>query len=205
MTFKNFTSVTFSSLKTDKQIFTFFLTCFEWPLVAEPFRLNNVLQFFRKLRTKRLINSPSFRPDDVIILQGYPKQVQGTSLLNVRLAVKMPGDNNNTVISREGLHRLLVKVAPGIHRRLGHEVAYPTINCSCCWPRVEWAWVFHVSQLRVDSAWCCSWNCESYCHHYDHLVLSEGKTVSTVAVKEVCCTRNARKRNKGAQRGGKWM
>lgn len=124
MTFKNFTSVTFSSSKTDKQIFTFFLTCFEWPLVAEPFRLNNVLQFFRKLRTKRLINSPSFRPDDVIILQGYPKQVQGTSLLNVRLAVKMPGDNNNTVILREGLHRLLVKVAPGIHRRLGHEVAY---------------------------------------------------------------------------------
>lgn len=38
--------------------------------------------------------------------------------------MKMPGDNNNTVISREGLHRLLVKVAPGIHRRLGHEVAY---------------------------------------------------------------------------------
>ena len=29
--------------------------------------------------------------------------------------------------------------------------------------------------------------------------------MSTVAVKEVCCTRHARKRNKGAQRGGKWM
>lgn len=93
-------------------------------LLTSHCKLNSCLAKGKKLRTKRLINSPSFRPDDVIILQGYPKQVQGTSLLNVRLAVKMPGDNNNTVISREGLHRLLVKVAPGIHRRLGHEVAY---------------------------------------------------------------------------------
>lgn len=36
----------------------------------------------------------------------------------------MPGDNSNTVISREALSHLLVKVASGFHKRLGHGVVY---------------------------------------------------------------------------------
>lgn len=38
--------------------------------------------------------------------------------------MKMPGDSTNTVIPRETLSPLLVKVAPEIPQRLGHGVAY---------------------------------------------------------------------------------
>ncbi|KAJ7374476.1 hypothetical protein OS493_007583 [Desmophyllum pertusum] len=46
------------------------------------------------------------------------------SLLNVRLAVKTPDDSSNTVIPRDILSQLIMKVAPEVHRRLGHGIAY---------------------------------------------------------------------------------
>ncbi|KAJ7374463.1 hypothetical protein OS493_007569 [Desmophyllum pertusum] len=67
---------------------------------------------------------PSFQPDDVIILQGYPKAWQGMSLLNVTLAVKTPDGSSNSVIPREILSQLIMKVAPEVHRRLGHGIVY---------------------------------------------------------------------------------
>ena len=42
----------------------------------------------------------------------------------MRLVVKIPGDTNNNTIPREILRQLLGKVAPEIHRQLGHSVAY---------------------------------------------------------------------------------
>lgn len=65
-----------------------------------------------------------FQPDDVIILQGYPKAWQSTKLLNVRLAVKIPKDSKNDVITGETLTQLLVNVAPVIQTQMGHIVAY---------------------------------------------------------------------------------
>lgn len=65
-----------------------------------------------------------FQPDDVIILQGYPKAWQGKDLLNVKLAVKIPQDVNNSMFSRATLSQLLENVAPEIHRQTGHSVAY---------------------------------------------------------------------------------
>lgn len=46
------------------------------------------------------------------------------SLLNVRLAVKTPDESGNDVIPHEILSSLMVKVAPEIHRRIGHGVAF---------------------------------------------------------------------------------
>ena len=65
-----------------------------------------------------------FQPDDIIILQGYPKAWQGTDFLNVKLAVKIPQDVNNSMFSRATLSQLLKSVAPEIHRQTGHSVAY---------------------------------------------------------------------------------
>lgn len=66
----------------------------------------------------------AFRTDDVIILQGYPKIWQDTELLNVKLAIKMPKDSANGVISRDTLSHLLVNVAPAIQGQIGHSIAY---------------------------------------------------------------------------------
>ena len=66
----------------------------------------------------------SFQPDDIIILQGYPKASQSTGLLNVRLVVKMPQGANNSIIPRGIVSQLLTKVAPEIHRRMGHSIAF---------------------------------------------------------------------------------
>lgn len=66
----------------------------------------------------------AFRTDDVIILQGYPKIWQDTELLNVKLAIKMPEDSANGVISRDTLSHLLVNVAPAIQGQIGHSIAY---------------------------------------------------------------------------------
>ena len=46
--------------------------------------------------------------------------LQGTHLLNVRLAVK----SDNKVIPREILNRILFEVAPEIQQRMGHSVVY---------------------------------------------------------------------------------
>ncbi|KAL9954258.1 hypothetical protein ACROYT_G041773 [Oculina patagonica] len=46
------------------------------------------------------------------------------SLLNVRFAVKTPEESDNNVIPHAVLSKLMVKVAPEIHQRLGHGVAY---------------------------------------------------------------------------------
>ncbi|KAL9954247.1 hypothetical protein ACROYT_G041758 [Oculina patagonica] len=64
--------------------------------------------------------SPSFLPDDVIILQGYPVALEGTPLLNLRLAIK----SDNKVIPHGVLNHLLFEVAPEIKRLLGHGVVY---------------------------------------------------------------------------------
>lgn len=69
---------------------------------------------------KRQKKFPSFKPDEVLILQGYPIALQGTPLINVRLAVK----SKNKVIPKEILHHLVFEVAPEIHRRLGHGIDY---------------------------------------------------------------------------------
>ena len=45
------------------------------------------------------------------------------NLLNVRFAIKT-GGNNNAVIPHEMLSDLMVKVAPEIHRRMGHSIAF---------------------------------------------------------------------------------
>ena len=70
-----------------------------------------------KTRQKRF---PRFKPDEVLILQGYPIALQGTPLMNVRLAVK----SNNKVIPKKSLQHLVLEVAPEIHRRTGHGIAY---------------------------------------------------------------------------------
>ncbi|KAL9954251.1 hypothetical protein ACROYT_G041766 [Oculina patagonica] len=87
-------------------------------------RLNPCLDEEKNTKTKSQKKSPNFQPDDVIILQGYPKAWQGMSLLNVRFAVKTPEESGNNVIPHEILNKLMVKVAPEIHQRLGHGVAY---------------------------------------------------------------------------------
>ncbi|KAL9954255.1 hypothetical protein ACROYT_G041770 [Oculina patagonica] len=87
-------------------------------------RLNPCLDEEKNTKTKSQKKSPNFQPDDVIILQGYPKAWQGMSLLNVRFAVKTPEESGNNVIPHEILNELMVKVAPEIHQRLGHGVAY---------------------------------------------------------------------------------
>lgn len=69
---------------------------------------------------KRQKRTPGFQPDEVLILQGYPRALQGTPLLNVRLAVR----SNNEVIPKEILRPLVLEVAPELHRRLGHDIAY---------------------------------------------------------------------------------
>ena len=69
---------------------------------------------------KRQKRSPSFQPDEVLILQGYPIELQGTPLMNVRLAMW----SNNKVIPKEILHHLMLEVAPEIYRRIGHGIAY---------------------------------------------------------------------------------
>ena len=79
------------------------------------------LSFVSDKETKKLQKrSPGFKPDEILILQGYPIALQGTPLINVRLAVK----NKNKVIPKEILHHLVFEVAPEIHRRLGHGIAY---------------------------------------------------------------------------------
>lgn len=65
-----------------------------------------------------------FRTDDIIILQGYPKIWRGTDLLNVKLAIKMPKDSANGVISRDTLSHLLVNVATALQGQIGHNIAY---------------------------------------------------------------------------------
>ena len=80
--------------------------------------------FTRDIYTKSQKKALQFQPDDIIILPGFPKAWQGMELLNVRLVVKIPGDTNNNTIPREILRQLLGKVAPEIHRQLGHSVAY---------------------------------------------------------------------------------
>ncbi|KAL9954260.1 hypothetical protein ACROYT_G041775 [Oculina patagonica] len=87
-------------------------------------RLNPCLDEEKNTKTKSQKKSPSFQRDDIIILQGYPKAWQGMSLLNVRFAVTTPEESGNNVIPHEILSNLMVKVAPEIHRRLGHGVAY---------------------------------------------------------------------------------
>ena len=69
---------------------------------------------------KRQKTFPGFKLDEIIIIQGYPIALQGTPLINVRLAVK----SMNKVIPKEILHHLVLEVAPEIHRRLGHGIAY---------------------------------------------------------------------------------
>ncbi|KAJ7374474.1 Neurotrypsin [Desmophyllum pertusum] len=87
-------------------------------------RLNLCLYEIQNTKARNQKKPPSFQPDDVIILQGYPKAWQGMSLLNVTLAVKMPDDSSNTVIPHDILSQLIMKVAPEVHRRLGHGIAY---------------------------------------------------------------------------------
>ena len=64
--------------------------------------------------------SPGFKPDEVLILQGYPLALQGTPLINVRLAVK----SDNKVLSKKILQHLVLEMAPEIHRRIRHGIAY---------------------------------------------------------------------------------
>ena len=78
------------------------------------------LYFARKKETKSQKTSPSFQPDDIIIPQEYPIALQGTPLLNVRLAVK----SYNKVIPRGVLNHLLFEVAPEIQSQMGHDIAY---------------------------------------------------------------------------------
>ena len=78
------------------------------------------LYFARKKETKSQKMSPSFQHDDIIIPQGYPIALQGTPLLNVRLAVK----NYSNVIPHGVLNHLLFEVAPEIQSQMGHDVAY---------------------------------------------------------------------------------
>lgn len=66
----------------------------------------------------------AFRTDDIIILQGYPKIWQDTDLLNVKLAIKMPKDSANGVISRDTLSHLLVNVATALQGQIGHNITY---------------------------------------------------------------------------------
>ncbi|KAJ7374470.1 hypothetical protein OS493_007577 [Desmophyllum pertusum] len=91
-------------------------------------RVNTCLYEIQNTKAKKQKMPHTFQPDDVIILQGYPKALpkawQGMSLLNVRLAVKTPDDSSNTVIPHEILSQLITKVAPEVHRRLGHGIAY---------------------------------------------------------------------------------
>ena len=65
-----------------------------------------------------------FRTDDIIILQGYPKIWRDTDLLNVKLAIKMPKDSANGVISRDTLSHLLVNVATALQGQIGHNITY---------------------------------------------------------------------------------
>ena len=69
---------------------------------------------------KRLQRFPGFKPDEILILQGYPIALQGTPLINVRLAVK----SKTKVIPKEILHHLVLEAAPEIHRRMGHDVVF---------------------------------------------------------------------------------
>ena len=78
----------------------------------------------RNTKTKGQKKPPTFQSDDVIILQGYPKAWQGMNLLNVRFAIKKPGESGNAVIPHEMLSDLMVKVAPEIQRRMGHGIAF---------------------------------------------------------------------------------
>ena len=82
-----------------------------------PFFLSFVSDNETKKRQQRF---PGFKPDEILILQGYPIALQGTPLINVRLAVK----SKTKVIPKEILHHLVLEAAPEIHRRLGHDIAY---------------------------------------------------------------------------------
>lgn len=78
----------------------------------------------RNTETKSQKTFSSFQADDIIILPGYPKSWEGTSLLNVRLAVRTPDGSGNDVIPHEILSALMVDVAPEIRRRMGHGVVF---------------------------------------------------------------------------------
>ena len=80
--------------------------------------------FTRNTDVKSQSKALSFQPDDIVILEGYPKLWQGMELLNVRLVIKIPAEANNSLIPREILSQLLAKVAPEIARQTGHSVAY---------------------------------------------------------------------------------
>ena len=78
----------------------------------------------RNTKTKSQKKFSSFQADDIIILPGYPKSWEGMSLLNVRLAVRIPDGSGNDVIPHEILSTLMVDVAPEIRRRMGHGVVF---------------------------------------------------------------------------------
>jgi len=79
---------------------------------------------FRNTTRKSQTKSFSFQPDDIIILEGYPKSWEGMTLLNVRLAVKTPDGSGNDVIPHDFLSALIVNMAPEIHQRTGHGVVF---------------------------------------------------------------------------------
>ena len=84
-------------------------------------RLFIFASFFSDKETKtRQRRAPDFKPEEVLILQGYPIALQGTPLMNVRLAVR----SNNKVIPKKILQHLVLEVAPEVHRRIGHGIAY---------------------------------------------------------------------------------
>ena len=56
--------------------------------------------FTRNTDVKSQSKALSFQPDDIVILEGYPKLWQGMELLNVRLVIKIPAEANNSLIPR---------------------------------------------------------------------------------------------------------
>lgn len=97
---------------------------FKWTfadILTSHCRLNPCLDERSDKETKKgQKKSLGFKPDEVLILQGYPIALQGTPLVNVRLAVK----SNSEVIPKEILYHLVLEVAPEIQRRMGHGIAY---------------------------------------------------------------------------------